>query len=49
MNRDPPIKYVKIPPERKYCIQPNCANLNSNLIVEDKIHFLICCQQCKKK
>ena len=40
-------KRVKIPPERRYCIQPNCANLNSNYSVEDERHFLICCEQYK--
>ena len=40
-------KRVKIPPERRYCIQPNCANLNSNFSVEDERHFLICCEQYK--
>ena len=25
-------KCVKIPPERRFCIQPNCANLNTNFV-----------------
>ena len=40
-------KRVKIPPDRRFCIQPNCANLNTNLVVEDERHFLICCDQYK--
>ena len=40
-------KRVKIPPERRFCIQPNCANLNTNFVVEDERHFLICCDQYK--
>ena len=40
-------KCVKISPERKYCIQPNCANFNLNFTIEDERHFLICCEQYK--
>ena len=40
-------KSEKIPPERRYCIQPDCANQNANLTVEDERHFLICCEQYK--
>ena len=32
-------KRVKVPAERRYCIQPNCANLNANFTVEDERHF----------
>ena len=40
-------KHVNVPAERRYCIQPNCANLNANFTVEDERHFLICCDQYK--
>ena len=38
-------RYKKIPPNHRYCVQPNCNPSNGIIPVEDELHFLCICKE----
>ena len=39
-------RYLNIPSDQRYCVQPNCKNEDDNLLyIENELHFLTQCHQ----